>query len=124
MANRKPSGIRVNGVSIFVKDINATAGTLFENYVRVPGVGSITLPDEAAPQNDSIGVDGVVSAAGFAGVGSIAVPLPQVGQHPAHRFLEEKKGDKEPVTVKVRRPASKLFNVDGCFACRWRGGCR
>ena len=50
MAIRKPSGILVNGVGVYVKDPNAASGAVFEKYQRVPGAGSITLPDEAAPQ--------------------------------------------------------------------------
>ena len=58
MAIRTPSGITVNGVGVFVKDPNAASGSLLDNYIRIPGVGSITLPDEAAPQNDIATIDG------------------------------------------------------------------
>ena len=108
---RAPAGITVSGAGVWVKDPEAAAGSLFSAYVRIPGTGSITLPDESAPQNDSVGIDGVVSASGFAGVGSITVPLPQLGQHPAHRFLAGKRRNQGPVIVGVHRKAQKLFSV-------------
>lgn len=114
---REPTGIRVNGVGVFIRDQNAAVGKLHAKYMRVPGLGSITLPDEAAPQNDAIGLDGVVGATGFSGVGSITVPVPHLGQHPTHRFLGSRKRDKAPFLVSVRRPASRLFSVgDGIAA--------
>ena len=91
MAIRKPSGILVNGVGVYVKDPNATSG-VFSTYQRVPGAGSITLPDEAAPQNDIVTLDGSVGAAGFSGVGTATIPLPVLGQHPTHRFLKRQSG--------------------------------
>ena len=113
---RAPTGITVGGVGIWVKDPDLTTG-LFSEYLRIPGTGSITLPDESAPQNDAVGIDGVVSASGFAGVGSITVPLPHVGQHPAHRFLAAKRRNKQHVQVGIHRKAQQVFGiVDGVLA--------
>ena len=88
----------------------------FEDYLRIPGTGSITLPDESAPQNDAIGLDGVVSATGFAGVGQIVVPLPHTGQHPTHRFCAERRRDKKPVTIAVYRKADSLGSIIAALA--------
>ena len=107
---RSPTGITVGGVGIWVKDPGGAG--LFASYVRIPGTGSITLPDESAPQNDAIGIDGVVSASGFAGVGSITVPLPHVGQHPAHRFLAAKRRDKDLIQVAIHRKAQPVFGEE------------
>ena len=110
---RAPTGITVGGVGIWVKD--PTGAGLFANYVRIPGTGSITLPDESAPQNDAIGIDGVVSASGFAGVGSITVPLPHVGQHPAHRFLAARRRNKDSVQLAIYRKAQSVFEQAGAL---------
>ena len=112
MAIRTPSGTTVNGVGVWIKDPTATAG-LFAAYVRIPGVGSITLPDEAAPQNDIATIDGSVGAAGFAPVGTIAVPLPVASQHPTHRFLQTLRRTGKDVQIRVRRasrPIAELRN--------------
>ena len=116
MAIRKPAGILVTGTSIFIKDPNAAAGSLFAAWQRVPGVGSITLPDEAAAPTDTISLDGSVQSAGFASVGSVAVPLPIAGEHQTHRFLQEQRRNKEAVSVWVRKPARELFNIDAVVA--------
>ena len=112
MAIRKPSGILVNGVGVYVKDPNAATGDVFETYQRVPGAGSITLPDEAAPQNDIVTIDGSVGAAGFSGVGTATIPLPVLGQHPAHRFLAEKRRSGEAIQVRIVKLAVRRCCLD------------
>ena len=112
MAIRKPSGILVNGVGVYVKDptLAAAANGIFFNYHRVPGVGSITLPDEAAPQNDIVTIDGSVGAAGFSGVGSATIPLPVLGQHPTHRFLARKRRSGEAIQVRIVKAAVNVYD--------------
>ena len=68
---------------------------------ELPGVGSITLPDEAAPQNDIATIDGSVGAAGFSAVGTIAVPLSVASQHPTHRLLHAIRRSGKDVLVRV-----------------------
>ena len=105
MAIRKPSGILVNGVGVWVRDPNASAPATFATYQRVPGVGSITLPDEAAPQNDIVTIDGTVGAAGFSGVGTATIPLPVLGQHPTHRFLAATRRSGAALQVRIVKEA-------------------
>ena len=109
---RQPSGILVNGVSVEVKDANADSGP-FQEYVRIPGVGSISMPDEAAPQNDIATVDGQVGAAGFAAVGQINVPLGVQNQHASHRFLHKKRIDGESVLARVYKAARLITVING-----------
>ena len=109
MAIRKPSGILVNGVGVWVRDPNAATGSVFATYQRVPGVGSITLPDEAAPQNDIVTIDGTVGAAGFSGVGTATIPLPVLGQHPAHRFLAATRRSGAAIQVRIVKEAIGVF---------------
>ena len=111
MAIRQPSGTLVNGVGIFIKDPNASSG-LFSSYQRIPGVGSITLPDEAAPQNDIVTLDGQVGAVGFAAVGTIVVPLPVAVQHPTHRFLHDRRRSGKAIQVQVRKVALPKIYLD------------
>ena len=114
MAIRKPSGILVNGVGVYVKDPNAATGDVFEDYQRIPGAGSITLPDEAAPQNDIVTIDGSVGAAGFSGVGSATIPLPVLGQHPAHRFLAATRRSGAAIQVRIVKLAvNVVVLIDG-----------
>ena len=109
--SRKPSGILVNGVSVFIQDPNAAAGSLFAKFLRTPGVGSVTLPDEAAPTTDTPTVDGSIGAVGFAPIGSITVPLPALSEHPVHKELERLKESAATVIVSVRKPATKKFRI-------------
>ena len=92
-----------------MKDPNAATGAVFATYQRIPGVGSITLPDEAAPQNDIVTIDGSVGAAGFSGVGSATIPLPVLGQHPTHRFLSDKRRSGEAVQARIVKLAINVF---------------
>ena len=116
MADLKtPVGILVSGVELHVKDPNLAATKLFGNYQRVPGTGAITLPDEAASPTSIPGIDGVVQASGFSDVGSITVPLPQVGQHTTHRFLHVKRRDKGVVFARIIRRATIVFSGDAPF---------
>ena len=117
MPIRKPAGgVKVNGISFWVKDPNLSAG-LFTNYIRIPGVGSITLPDESAPQTDTATLDGSIGSAGFAPVGTIAVPLPAASQHPAHRFLHKIRRTGGSVQFRAVRTAGNISPVVG-----WTGG--
>ena len=113
---RKPSGILVNGVSVFIQDPNAAAGSLFAKFLRTPNVGSITLPDEAAPTTDTPTVDGSIGAVGFAPIGSIAIPLPALSEHPVHKELERLKEAAATVIVSVRKSATKKFKIDDLVA--------
>ena len=114
--SRKPSGILVNGVSVFIQDPNAAANGLFTKFIRIPGVGSITLPDEAAPSTDTPTVDGSIGAVGFAPIGTIAIPLPALSEHPVHKELERLKEAAATVTVSVRKPATKKFAIKDLVA--------
>ena len=117
MPIRKPAGgLKVNGISFWVKDPNAATG-LFAAYIRVPGLGSLTLPDESAPQTDTVTLDGSVGSAGFAPVGTIAIPLPVASQHPAHRFLHKIRRLGGNVQFRAVRTASNVSPVAG-----WVGG--
>lgn len=114
--NRKPTGIRVNGVGIFVKDPNAASGKLFHGFRRAPGVGSITLPDEAPDTNTSVGIDGSVQSAGFADVGSITVPIAQKNQHVVHRFLERMRASQDVIVARVLKAAVKRIGITDALA--------
>ena len=114
--SRKPSGILVNGVSVFIQDPNAAANSLFAKFLRTPGVGSVTLPDEAAPTTDTPTVDGSIGAVGFAPIGSIAIPLPALSEHPVHKELERLKEAAATVIVSVRKPATKKFGIEDLVA--------
>ena len=122
MAIRKPSGILVNGVGVYVRDPNAATGDVFEDYQRVPGAGSITLPDEAAPQNDIVTIDGSVGAAGFSGVGTATIPLPVLGQHPAHRFLAVFRRSGDPIQVRILKLAVRVAVLPGAITDATVGG--
>ena len=114
MPIRKPAGgFKVSGLSFYVKNPNAAAGSLFENYIRVPGLGSLTLPDESAPQTDTATIDGSIGSAGFAPVGTIAVPLPAASQHPAHRFLHKTRRSGGPVQFRAVRTATNISPTAG-----------
>ena len=108
---RTPIGITVNGLSLWVKDAAASAGDLFNDYQRVPGLASVTLPDESAPQNDVALLDGSIGAAGFAAVGTIAAPIGALTQHPVHRFLRKIKISGGNLLMAVRRAAVEVVTV-------------
>ena len=107
---RAPGGILVKGVSVFVKDPNAAVGDLFLNYVRVPGLGAITLPDESAPSTDIVVLDGTTAATGTAPVGTISCPVGVLSEHPAHQFLGAARRSGALVQVAVIRPAENRID--------------
>ena len=86
-----------------VKDPNAASGDLLENYIDVPGVGAITLPAEESPTTDVTTLAGVATGTGFAGVGTIAVPLGTLlVAHPAHKLFASKRRDGGSVQVNIK----------------------
>ena len=102
---RVPGGISSVEMRVFVKDPDAAAGSLFESYVAVPGVGGVTLPAEESPSTDEVMLEGVGQATGFASPGTITVPLPRLTQHPAHRLLIEKHDGGGNVQIALYRAA-------------------
>lgn len=102
---RIPGGISSIEYRVFVKDPAADAGTLLANWTQVPGVGGVTLPAEEAPSTDEVTLEGVGQAIGFSAAGTVAIPLPRLTQHPAHRMLTAKHESGGTVLAKLVRRA-------------------
>ena len=106
---RQPNKMDAIGVGVWIKDPAAATGSLFKKYVRVPGLGAFTGADPDQPTTASVGLDGAVQSAGFGEPGTITAPIAMKGQHPAHRFLAQKRRDKKPILVAWRRPARNVI---------------
>ena len=104
---RQPNKMDAIGVGVWIKDPAASAG-LFSEYVRVPGLGAFTGADPDQPTTASVGLDGAVQSAGFGEPGTITAPIAMKGQHPAHRFLAQRRRDKKVIEVAWRRPARNV----------------
>lgn len=101
---RQPNGPLVNGSSVLVKDPDIDAG-LFAKFRRVPGFASFTLPDETGSTSETQLMDGVLSSAETAGVGTIVGSIGAIGGHATHRFLGAKRRNGQQVTVTIIKPA-------------------
>ena len=103
---RVPGGISSVEMRVFVKDPDAAAGSLFADYVAVPGVGGVTLPAEESPSTDEVMLEGVGQATGFASARARSpCRCPSLTQHPAHRLLIEKHDGGGNVQVALYRAA-------------------
>ena len=109
--NRSPSGILVNGVVVRVKDPNAASGALFSDWVRVPGLTSVTLPDEVGATTDAPQLDGTLSAAAYSGVGQIVAPIGGLSVHASHQWLYARKLDQKQILMDIIKPASGLVII-------------
>ena len=110
---RVPGGISSVEMRVFVKDPDAASGSLFANYIAVPGVGGVTLPAEESPSTDEVMLEGVGQATGFSSPGTITVPLPRLTQHPAHRLLIGKHDGGGNIQVALYRAAVGVARVEG-----------
>ena len=104
---RQPNKMDAIGVGVWIRDPEALTG-LFSSYVRVPGLGAFTGADPDQPTTASVGLDGAVQSAGFGEPGTITAPIAMKGQHPAHRFLAQRRRDKKVIQVAWRRPARNV----------------
>lgn len=102
--NRQPRGVIVNGAYMFVKDPNAAAGKLFENWQRVTGLSSFTLPAEVGGTNETQLMDGSLATAQLAGVGTITGAIGGRGLHVAQRFMENRKRSGEAIDISIVKP--------------------
>ena len=101
---RSPTSIQVNGAALLVKDPTADDG-LFSTWQRVPGLASFTLPDETGATTETQLMDGSISFAQIAGVGTITGSIGAVTGHPTHRFLADKRRSGGTVTIAIIRPS-------------------
>lgn len=109
--NRSPLGAQVNGFLLQVQDPNE--GTkLFKDYIRVPGLASVTLPAETGANNEITLMDGTVSAASFVGVGTISGSVGALGVHPSHQFMEQRSIDQKEVQCNLIRLAVNVLSLD------------
>ena len=112
---KQPTSIVANGSYIFIKDPTATSG-LFSDYVRVPGLGNFTLPSETGGVTETATLDGPIGAPQFSGIGSITGSIAARGVHPAHDFLEQRKGDGASFNIRIIKPAELRSEVDDIAA--------
>ena len=108
---RTPNSILVNGAYFQVKDPSAAAGTLFADYVTVPGLASFTLPSETGSTTDTALMDGSIAAANFKGVGTIVAAIGARAAHPAHQFLEAAALSGKQVQIRVVRAATGVTDI-------------
>ena len=102
--------------SLAIKDPAAASADYFADYRDVPGIGSITLPDEAAPETDVVTLQGTTSATGFSTTGTITVPISTLlTSHGAHRLLGSKKRSGGIVLVRIRTPQQARGNITSAY---------
>ena len=116
----RPAHVDSGGVSLWVRDPEAPApamptaadpAPLFSDWVRVPGLGSITMPDGAVEETTEIGLDGTLTTGDTDSVGSIGSEVRWLSHHPAHQFLAAKADSGGKILVRVTRQGEKLFDV-------------
>ena len=113
MAIRKdPNAIQVNGALVFIKDPSAASGSLFDEWRRLSGLGSFTMPAEAGSVTDTPGIDGAVSFANVAGVGNISGTIIALNAGIVHRFMEGRAKSGEAIQMSLVRPAVKVESYD------------
>lgn len=104
---RTPSATQANGVAMLVK---AGSTGLFSNFQRVPGLANFTLPDETGSTNETQLLDGSVSFAQIAGVGTITGNIGAITAHPTHQWLAARRRAGDQITVTIIRPASAVLD--------------
>ena len=80
--------------SSMVRMCDSRAGTVlepFDNWIRMPGLNSVTLPDETGAANEVLTMDGPISAPGQPGVGQITMPIGGLSNHMLHQWLAARK---------------------------------
>lgn len=102
-------GIPTNGYVLEVKDPNAAADTLFADYVYVPGIASLTLPNEVGSNNETPTLHGQISAAAYKGVGQLTAEIAGLVPHPSIQFLHERSEDQKVVQLRLRREAENVL---------------
>ena len=115
---RSPIAIQVNGAALLVKDPNLASASksVFKRWQRVPGLANITLPDETGGTNETQLMDGSISFAQIAGVGTISASIGAITGHPVHRMLAEKRRDGGSVEALILRPAIAISGGTGATA--------
>ena len=102
--NRAPRGVVVNGAFLFVKTAAGEAN-LFQNWQRVTGLSSFTLPAEVGGTTETQLMDGVIAAAAIAGVGTITGAIGGRGVHVSQLYMEERKLDGGAVAISILKAA-------------------
>ena len=105
---RDPNAIQVNGALFLVKDPEASSDDLFNDWRRLGGLGSFTLPAEAGSTTETALMDGAISFANVAGVGNISGAVGALNAGPVHDFMEDKASSGGQVQVAIIRPATKI----------------
>ncbi len=85
---RTPSGIQTTGSVLYIRSTKSGSTIFDKDYVRVPGLGSFTLPAETATTNETQMLDGSIASAGTKGVGTIPGSLGARNLGVAAQFLE------------------------------------
>lgn len=112
MAIKKtPSGIQVSDSLMFVKSTKTKDVGVFAKYFRFPGLGSFTLPAEAAATNETTLIDGSIASAGTKGVGNITGSIGARNVGIAHQFVEDAATSGESILVAIAHPAESIGSV-------------
>ena len=101
------------GAKVSIKNPGATAGSLFENYQRVPGSASVQLPNDQAQNNEIVTLEGIGQVAGFQRLGNATITLSKyIPYHPAITFLRSLRGTKNKVLVRVELDGEVVFQYE------------
>ena len=102
--------------SLQVKAPNAQAGDLFEDWVKVPGVGSITLPTNQSNPNTQVTLEGTKQTSQFAERGQIQVPLSTLLPHSeVHEFFRARQGTGEVINVRAQTQGQVIGTIPAAY---------
>ena len=105
-----------------VKDPAASTGDLFEDWVSVPGVGSITLPTNQANPNTQVTLQGTKQTGQFAERGQIQIPLSTLLPHSAvHEFFRAAAGTGKVINIQAVTKGEVLGEVAGAYGTTANG---
>ena len=107
--------ISTNNVEVKVKDPEEAG--IFSEYIRVPGVGTIGLPNDPANPNEIVTFKGIASAPSFQRLGNATISLPQyIGYHPVMAMLRKKRDASKKVLAEISIPGETVITTDANVA--------
>lgn len=105
--------ISTNNLEIKVRDPEANAAP-FNDYVRIPGTGSLALPNDPANPNEIVTFKGIASAPAFQRLGNATIALPQyISYHPVMSMLRRKRDASKKVLSEIVVPGEAVISTDG-----------